>query len=216
MTSLRSTVAILIISLWALLMASSAKGGIDFTPAVMEYVALGMKHQQIRFKHDKRIIEFEPPSGWKFDGSPDRIRLAPPQKNFAEAFITATPLSKPQSLDENTLKLLEEPALAGLPVGSQFAKVEEEIPNSVLVGGNGSFEIILSYQSMGEKFWRSVLVVNLPDTQLKFRLTAKKDDFQSLRREFKASILSWHWIDSDSTRDQVDGTATTPETGFAR
>src|SRR5205823_13766064 len=113
------------------------------------------------------------------------------------------PRSKPQTLDDYTVKLLGQQVIASLPVGSQFAKVDEEIANPVLVAGNASFEVTVSYQSTGEKFFRSALFVNLRDTQLVFRLTARKDDFQALHREFKVSILSWHWIGSDSGQLEI-------------
>ena len=177
----------------------TGRGGIDLTPSVNEYVAQGIKVQQLTFKEDKGQIEYEPPSGWKFDGGPNQLHLVPPQKNFAEAVVAVAQLNKPQSLDENTIKLLEQQFVANLPAGSQFVKIEQEVPNSVLLDGNASFEVTVSYQSTGEKFLRSALFVNLRDTQLVFRLTARKDDFQALHREFKASIFSWHWIDQSET-----------------
>src|SRR6266568_4275447 len=111
---LRSTVSLLLF-----VTALTARGGIDLTPSVNEYVAQGIKFQQLTFKEDKRRIEYEPPSGWKFDGGPNQLHLVPPQKNFAEAVIAVTPLNKPQPLDENTIKLLEQQFVASLPTGSQ-------------------------------------------------------------------------------------------------
>ncbi len=203
MTSLKFKLVALASSLVALVTTPSVRSGIDLTPTVNEYVALGMKHQQLTFAYDTQKIEFEPPNRWKFSGSANQVRLTPPEKLFAEALIVATPLTKPRPLDENAIKLFEQETIAGLPVNSQFAKIEEELANSLLVAGNASVEITLSYQSIGEKFRRTVWLVNLPDTQLYFSLTAKKDDFEALRREFKASILSWHLIDRDSTAKDV-------------
>lgn len=179
--------------LFAFATALPSYAGIDLTPVQNEYVANGATIRALNFKDDKRRIDYEPPQGWTLDGSANQLRLKPPQKNFAEAVIAATPLVKPQPLDENTIKPLEEQFIAALPVGSQFAKLEEEISNPVLLDGNPSFEITVSYQLNGERFLRSALFVNLPDTQLVFRLAARKDDFAALHREFKASIFSWHW-----------------------
>ena len=197
----RSTIA-----LFLLLLAATSNGVPDLTPSAREYIANGMKFQQLVFKDDKRRIEYEPPRGWSLDGSSNQLHLKP-QKNFAEAFITASPLTKPQPLDENAAKALEQQVLAGLPVGSQFVKIEEEVANPVLLAGNPSYELTVSYQSVGEKFCRSVLFVNLPETQLTFRLTSKKDDFQALHREFKTSIFSWHWIDKNDATPQADQAA---------
>jgi hypothetical protein len=195
------------IAVFVMVVVISVRAGVDLTPSVTEYVAEGMKFQQLAFKDDKRRVEYEPPRGWSFDGSANQLHLKPPQKNFAEATITAVPLSKPQPQDENTIKLLEQQVIAGLPFGSQFAKIEETIANPVLLCGNASVGVIVSYQAAGEKFLRSVLFVNLRDTQLIFRLTARKDDFQSLHREFKGSIFSWHWIESDQAPPEVAKTA---------
>ena len=194
----KSTIAI--ISLTA---AFAVRGAIDLTPSAAEYVSLGIKYRQLIFQDNKRRIEYELPTGWSFDGSANQLHLKPVGKNFAEAVITATQLDKPQPLDDNMVKLLGQQVIASLPVGSQFAKVEEEIANPVLLGGNASFEVTASYQSTGEKFFRSVLFVNLRNTQLVFRLTARKDDFQALHRDFKVSILSWQWIGPDPEQPEI-------------
>jgi hypothetical protein len=158
-------------------------------------VANGVTFHGVSFKDDKRRIDYEPPAGWKVDGSANQLRLTPPQ-NFAEAIISVIPVNKPQTFSENDIKLLQEQFLGALPLGSQFAKIEDTTTNSVLVGGNESLEITVSYQCMGEKFLKSALFVNLKDTQLVFRLTAKKNDFASLHRDFKTSIFSWHWMET--------------------
>lgn len=205
-TSLQQATAWQAIALFLLLLAAPSNGGIDLTPSPTEYVANGMKFQQIIFKDEKQRIEYEPPQGWNFGGGANQLHLKP-KKNFAEAVITVTPLSKPQAFDENARQALREQFIASLPVGSQFTKVEEEVSNPVLLNGNESFEITVSYQSTGEKFFRSALFVNLRDTQLVFRLTARKDDFQALHREFKGSIFSWHWISENDATAQPDQAA---------
>ena len=191
------------ITLISLAAAFTVRGAIDLTPSVTEYVSLGIKYRQLIFQDDKRRIEYELPTNWSFDGTSNQLHLKPPGKSFAEAAITAVALDRPQPLDDDTVKLLGQQVIASLPVGSQFAKVEEEIANPVLLGGNASFEVTVSYQSMGEKFFKSALFVNLRDTQLVFRLTARKDDFQALHREFKVSILSWHWIGPDQGQLEI-------------
>ena len=205
-TSLRQATAWQAITLCLLLLTDTSYGVPDLTPSPTEYVANGMKFQQLIFKDEKQRIEYEPPQGWNFGGGADQLHLKP-KKNFAEAVITVTPLSKPQPLDENARQALREQFIASLPVGSQFVKVEQEVTNPVLLSGNESFEITVSYQSTGEKFFRSALFVNLRDTQLVFRLTARKDDFQALHREFKGSIFSWHWIRENNATAQADQAA---------
>ena len=187
----RSTIALLLF-----MTALTARGGIDLTPSASEYVAEGIKHQQLIFRHDKRRIEYEPPPGWTLDGGA-QVKLKPPQRNFAEAMIEALPLTKPQALDESATKILQQQFIAALPIGSQFVTLVSAEQNPILLNGNQTFEVTASYQLMGEKFLRSALFVNLPDAQLIFRFTGRKDDFEQLHQIFRTSILSWHTVESD-------------------
>jgi hypothetical protein len=31
--------------------------------------------------------------------------------------------------------------------------------------------------------------------QLSFRLTARRADFETIQKQFRSSIFSWHWVD---------------------
>jgi len=176
----------------------TARGGIDFTPTASEFIGEGIKYQKLTFRKDKQLIEYYPPCGWTFLGSAERIQLRPPQKTFAEAVIEAVPLIAPQPLDEKITKALAQQFLSTVPPGSQFASVVNEEQNPVPLSGRPTFEVTVSYQLMGQKFLRSALYANLPDTQLVFRLTAKKDDFEPLHSEFRRSVFSWHLIEADA------------------
>jgi hypothetical protein len=175
----------------------TARAGVDLTPSVNDYVSEGMKYQKLIFRDDKRSVEYNPPASWSYVGSAARLRLTPPKKNFAEATIEAISLEKPRALDQTAVKAAEERLIAELPPGSQFAKVEQDIENSVPVNGGPSFEIVISYQAMGEKLFKSIVLANVRNTQLVFRLTARKDDFETLHRDFKSSIFSWHWVEPE-------------------
>jgi hypothetical protein len=174
----------------------TAKGGIDLTATAKEYISEGIKYQKLIFRHDNQTVEYNPPPGWKFHGAPHQLQLMPPKKNFAEAVIEAVPLSAPQPLDEKVNKALEQQFMARLPPGSQFVTIVGEEQNPVLLNGNRSFEVTVSYAVIGEKFFRSAIFVNLPNTQLIFQLTARKDDFEPLHHEFRTSISSWQWVGS--------------------
>jgi hypothetical protein len=188
----------------------TAKAGIDLTPSVNDYVSEGMKYQKLIFRDDKRRVEYNPPVNWSFVGSAGQLRLTPPKKNFAEATIEAVMLEKAQPLDQMAVKALEQRAIADLPPGSQFAKVEQELENSVPVNGGPSFEIVISYQAMGEKLVKSLVLANVQNAQLIFRLTARKDDFETLHRDFKASIFSWHWVEASQSASEVAKQAEQP------
>lgn len=197
-----------IIALIALVILGIVKAEIDLTPAAREYTAEGAKFEHLTFTDGKHRIEYVLPRGWSFDGTRTELRLRPPKKAFAEAVIGAVPLSKSQLLEQNAPKALQQQCVASLPPGSQFVKIEQEMENPIPFDGNHSFEVIVSYQVIGETFLRSMLFVNLPDTQLIFRFTARKDDFEPLQREFRTSLGSWHWRESDDAAAQVDKTVT--------
>jgi hypothetical protein len=196
-----------------LLAGMSAHGGIDLTPSVNEYISEGIKYQKLIFRQDKQRIEYNPPLGWSIHGSAERVQLTPPKKTFAQAAIEAVPLAGPQALDEKTTNALEQQFVSSLPPGSQFVTVVSKEQNPVPVDRRPSLEVTATYQLMGEKFLKSAIFVNLPDTQLIFRLTARKDDFEALHREFKRSIFSWHWLEADQT---VSASADTETSATAR
>ena len=177
----------------------TAKGGINLTPSASEYVSEGIKYQKLVFQSDKQSVEYDPPPGWSFHGSAERVQLMPPKKRFAEALIEVVPLAVPQGLDEKIVKALAQQLVSSVPADSQFVTIVSEEQNSVLLDGKPSFEVTVSYKLIGEKFLKSALFVNLPDTQLIFRLTARKDDFEALHSEFKRSIFSWHWVEPSAS-----------------
>lgn len=172
--------------------ACSANAELDLTATAHEYVAEGISHQELAFKDGKRTITMDLPNKWSFRNNADRLELTPPQTKFAEGVIQAVPLAAPQPLDEAAKKNLAERVLAVVPPKSDAIVVEER-ENPVLINGNESFEVVICYKMMGYKFQSSTIIVNCPETQLIFRFTAPKDDFEGLNRLFRGAILSWQW-----------------------
>lgn len=180
-----------LLSVFFSVVASSAYGVIDLTPTVTEYEAHGFKYQQLLFKDDKRTISYEPPQKWAHRGEQTQLQLTPPDKKFAEALIQSIPLKAAEPLDPAGFPKFKEHVLAGVPSGSQMVTTIAEGENRLLVNGAQSFEVVVSYQALGETFQRSVILTNCNDTQLVFRLTARKDDFDALYQAFRRSISSW-------------------------
>lgn len=102
----------------------------------------------------------------------------------------------PQPLDEKAIAAFREQVLAGLPGGSQAAAIVSEEQNAVSIEGSVSHGITVSYQALGQTFLRNVIIANRPDMQLTFRITAPKDRFDAVQKAFRASIFSWHWVES--------------------
>jgi hypothetical protein len=205
---IRSTIARSALVALFLTIGLTAKSGVDLTPFANEYISEGIKYQRLIFREEKRRVEYNPPPGWSFHGSAERVQLTPVHKPFAEALIEAVPLAAPQPLDEKAMKALEQQFIASLPSDSQFVMVVSEERNPVLLDGSPTFEVTVSYELIGEKFLKSALFVNLTDTQLIFRLVARKDDFEALHSEFKRSILSWHWVEPNRSSQEAVVSAT--------
>ena len=184
---------------------SSTRAALSLAPTPSEYLGEGVKYTQLMFKDDKRQVTYVPPSLWAYRGSAAQLQLTPPE-NFkrATAAIEAAPLTAPQPLDEKTIQLVRQQFLSSLPFGSQDVKVLAEEQNSVLIDGKiETYEISVSYQVYGEAYVRSCLFANLPDFQLRFKLTASKKDFDTLHRAFRASIVSWQWTESQPEKTRV-------------
>lgn len=174
---------------------NSTNGSIDFTPTVKEYTREGMIYRQVSFKDEKGTITFMPPPGWTLRGAKDRLQLSPPGTKFAEASIEGQPPTAAKAFDEPTLKALEQQVLAEAPSGSQSVKLLKREENPILLEQNLSFEFVITYQALGQNFQRSVIFVRMPTTQLIFRLSAPKAEFEALNQTFRRSITSWHWLE---------------------
>lgn len=175
------------------LLVATAQASVDLTPIPGERVLAGIKFQQLIFQEKGRKITYEQPRGWKYSGGGASIKFSPPELANAEAEIDQTPLQAPQNFDEKTMKALEEQVLSSVPANSQNAALVGTEKNPVTVNRHETFEVVVAYQISGVEFQRSVLFLNLPDTQLRFRVTARKQDFEKIHKAFRGSIYSWQW-----------------------
>jgi hypothetical protein len=170
----------------------STYGAIDFTPGTNERVLSGVKFQQLIFQQDGRKITYEPPRGWRYYGDAAKISFTPADVPQAQAEIEQSLLPAPQNFDEEaTVKLLQEKVLSSLPGNSQNVVVISAEKAPLMINRQETFEIIVSYQVSGVEFQRSVLFLNLQDTQVRFRVTARKQNFEAIHKAFRGSICSW-------------------------
>lgn len=175
------------------LLAGTANASVDFTTTTSERVLSGVKFQQLVFHQDGRTITYEQPRGWKYSGDASRITLTPPDISQAEAAIEQSPLAAPQIFDERTMKTLQEMVMASVPGNSQNVTLVSAEKNPLMIDRQETFEVVITYQASGVEFQRSVLFLNLKDTQLRFRITTRKQDFEKLSKAFRGSIFSWQW-----------------------
>jgi|GEM_PF-1151770 len=186
--------------------AAGSKGAVDLTPTPSEYTAEGITYKRLVFQDGNRRISYEPPRQWIYRLVGESLRLAPSAETTAEATIQAIPLRSQQDLDDNSIAAIKEHFSRNIPPGSlgvtMLAGQEHAVPVKA-----PNYEVSASYQALGDTFVRRALYVNLPDTQLVFRFTARKSEFDVLYRLFRASILSWEWNTAPSAATSVSPAA---------
>ena len=185
------------LGLVVLALSGTALAGVDLTPSPTQVEEDGVKYQQIRFKSEEQgSVIFLPPENWSFRGGAGRLQLTPPGKDFAEASIEAASFPAPRPLDAAAIEAFKQEVLAGLPAGSGKIETVIEAENTVMPGGNPSFELAVTYSLWGKEFQRSALLVHTPRERLVFRLTAQKQDFGALLNQFRRSVMSWQFVET--------------------
>lgn len=165
--------------------------GLNLTPVLEEYENDGLKFRQLVFKQENGKVTLQLPTAWNHRADGNRVQLLPHGKSFSEGVIEAVPIETPVAWDTTTWQRLQEQSLATVPAGSQDVSVLRTEENPVLLGGNPSFETVVTYKALGQVFHRSVVYVNGPDFWLIFRFTAPKPDFDALHAEFRRAVMSW-------------------------
>ena len=182
---------------YALLLALAASGSgyaaVDLTPVTSEFVLAGIKSTILTFKDNGRAVSYAQPRGWAVAWGGPRIKFTPPNIPQAQGEIEQSPLQAPQPLTDETRKALVQQTIASLPPDSQDVAVVSDEANPLLVSGHETHGVTVSYVAFGQHFVTSVLYVNTADTQLRFRATARKADFEKVHAEFRGSIYSWQW-----------------------
>jgi hypothetical protein len=176
-----------------LFVTSTCLAAIDLDPVPGERILDGIKFPQLSFKQDGKKIVYEQPRDWTYSGGGGSIKFTPPHLAQAQAEIDQSPLQKPQNLDEETVKALQAQVLASVPPNSQKVTLVSEEKNPLLINNNETYAVTISYIAFGQEFQRSVLFLNLPDTQVRFRVTTRKADFEKVNRAFRGSLFSWQW-----------------------
>jgi len=208
-----------IVPIFLVVALAGARGAIDLTPTPHETTCEGFTFKELLFKDGKRQILYQLPNKWTYRAGGDGVHLIPPQTGFAEALIQGASLAKPQPFDEKSIEIAKQQFLGSLPPGSHLVGPVKEEQNPVPLGGNPTYEFFVTYQLMGETFLRSTLFTNQADTQLTFRLTARKNEFEALHRTFRASMLTWQWTDQSPLvpkDESVMASAPAPKVSSAR
>ena len=169
--------------------------GISLTPVANEYVSEGIKYTKLTFKDGDRRIEYDPPALWSYRMSGDRLLLLPKNSVRAEAAIQAAPLSRPPAFDKPMIEAAKAQFMSSIPPGAQSLVIVSETENAIPMRGLPNYEFTATYKDLGMEFMRRTLFVNAGDTQLTFKFSAPRGEFETLYPPFRVSILSWEWVE---------------------
>lgn len=185
----------------------TANAAIEFSTSEKEHVLEGIKFRVLSFKDNGKTIWYEPPRGWSVSGGGGGLKLTPPGLAQAQGEIEQSPLPAPQPFDAEAMKALQQKTLASVPAGGEKAALVSEETSPLKVNGHETYGVTVSYQAFGQDFVMNVLYVNLPESQLRFRTTARKQDFEKVHGAMRHSILSWYWSNRPNPGDAAPLTA---------
>ncbi|MEO5718272.1 MAG: hypothetical protein ABIR29_06840 [Chthoniobacterales bacterium] len=172
---------------------SGARAGVDFTPTDGQRTLEGIVFKQTIFHQNGGPISYEKPKGWTISGDSQSLKLTPPNLSQARATMEQMPLPAPQPLDEATTAKLRAEALASVPNESLNVILVAEEKNPLRINQQDTYAVTVSYNFYGQDYGLSLLFANLPDTQLRFRVVARKADFEAVNRAFRASLFTLSW-----------------------
>jgi hypothetical protein len=186
----------------------SSHASVDLTPAVIDRVEDGVTYREVSFKTTEGKVLFTLPPGWTIRGQKDRAQMtAATDKSPAEAAVDATSLEKPEPLNEAVVAKFKQQVLAALPAGSAKVTTLSEAENSIMPGGNPSFELVITYDLWGKTFQRSAILVNGPQDRLTFRFTCLKSDFAVFNTHFRRSLMTWREVTTKPANATAPATA---------
>lgn len=174
-----------------ILFAGAAYGGLELTPQLEEYELDGVKLQQLVFSDGGRRVTYAPPRKWNYSGGGNRFVLHPAFESNAEAVISVSNLSRPETFDEPTTKRLCDEVLASVPPGGTNVTLVSQHLNPMLIGRKPTFLVVISYDCYGQAYAKSVMFLNRQNDQVRFQLTAGRNVFREMQKTFESSHYSW-------------------------
>ena len=172
----------------------SGYAAIDLTPSVTEVTEDGVTSREAAFKTPEGKVLLALSPGWTIRGQKDRAQMNWTDQS-TEAVIESTALAKPEPLDEAAIAKFKQQIVAALPPGTTKVTTIGEAQNSLMPGGNPSFEFVITYDLWGKVFQRSALLVNGPQERLIFRFTSLQKDFSDLNTQFRRMAMTWRAIE---------------------
>lgn len=175
-----------------LCLSGVARAELLFNPQTGIYEMDGFKFERLVVYDGSQKITYSPPTGWRYSGQDDRLKLWPPHIPEAEALITRRKLAEVIPFDEAGIKRLTDEVIAALPPGSRQVNIISQVKDPVIIEQKGTYLCVVEYERSSVLWSRSVLFLNRSATeQLQFQLTSRREDFTKLEKAFQTSQFSW-------------------------
>ena len=183
--------ALIFVLLIEFVLLGSARAELQLVPRATSYILDGVQFSQLAFPDGNKEVTYAPPAHWTYTGGSKQLTLRPPEKPQAEAIILKTVNTEAANFDENTMKKLVDQTVAAMPEGSTNVKVVSEQKNPLLIDRKETFMVICNYALANQDYSRSILFLNRGNEQIRFQLTCRRSDFESLQKAFLTSQYSW-------------------------
>lgn len=179
---------------FAILLLAPVAGAsaIDFTPRYAESVQDGFPVKRLYFSDEAQRIYLSIPNSWRVTGDGQHGTFTPASLPNASIVLENSPINATVAFDEKGLVAYRKAASDLLPPGATDVQIEFERANEIQLNGWTSFEMAFSYKYYGQPFSKSVLFVNInPETQIRFRVDARTENFEKLYPQARAALGSW-------------------------
>jgi hypothetical protein len=171
---------------------SVAVTAMDFTPQYAETVQDGIPVKRLYFSDHAQRIYLSVPNGWRVTGNSHGSRFTPESLRQASVILENSALGTKIAFAGESLDPYRKDAAGLLPAGASDVHADFERTGEVAINGWSSFETAFTYNFYGQNFTTSVLFINIDkETQIRLRVTARKEDFEKLYPQARRTVASW-------------------------
>lgn len=172
-------------------LAVSARAELQLVPTISTYDLDGATFAQLSFPDGAKKVTYQPPRRWTWNGSSNQLVLHPPNDSRAEVTISRQELGLPGPGAPDDIAKLAEQVTASLPEGATNVSVIKQEQSALQIGSKPASLVVVKYDSFGQHYIRSELLLRRADDQIRFRLISLANEFEPLQAAFLASQYSW-------------------------
>ncbi len=165
---------------------------LDLTPNPSFRELEGIKIPTVNFADGASKVTWQPPTDWRLSGGGNHLTLYPTQQIQAAVDLKV--------VDRKVAQVSVDPAEVAkwivnfLPRDATEVTLGEEVTNPFMLRSAPCREIPVSYLSQNRRLSTSVSIVDLDERQsLMLVVTARQDDFATVRRQAIQSMFLWSW-----------------------